>query len=344
MLSFRIIASTLLLILTTSVGVYVLRFDYFLKSTPNYHWVFLLASTVIDIILAFELILTSQLRLWTTTVPRLIGGWAMVAVIGIIADALLSLQLPANYPPITLEQSSEYLLLGINGNPIPFGVPVLLTSNLLIAFLMLLPERTPWFKTDSFPTRRTLLAFVFIVIIVMGARPAFIAYAYARNPFMANSSQIINAPTKQYSIPYDSANATVFLTLVAEANPMMPYNYNNTDYGQLVFYVPANWSIRLHFINDEGMAHSAVFVRAYATTPLNLTEDSTVLAQIPNDAMQGGFLVSGGSGAATVHNLTPGTYWVACALSYPTSHAQEGMWVTIKVSTDISAPFYTIAS
>jgi sulfocyanin len=145
-------------------------------------------------------------------------------------------------------------------------------------------------------------------------------------------------------MPYDTANETVFLKLVAEANPLMPYNYNNTHNGQMVVYVPANWNLRLVFINKEGTTHNAVFLRPYATAPINLTEDGTVLAQIPSDAMQGGFLVSGSSGFVIVRSLTPGTYWVACALTYPTPHAEEGMWIVVKVSTDVTVPYYTIAS
>ena len=180
---------------------------------------------------------------------------------------------------------------------------MLLTLYAVIALLTFLPDDLIWFELSSLPTGRTILAIVMIVIVVMGARPAFIAYAYFQNPSLASSVQIINAPTKHNPKPYDAANKTVFLTLVAEANPMMPYNYNNTHNGQLVVHIPAGWNLRLVFVNEEGTTHNAVLLRPYVTAPINLTEDGTVIAQIPEDAMRGGFLVSGGSGVTTVRNL-----------------------------------------
>lgn len=344
MLSFRNLASTVLLFMAAGAGAYVLRYDSFLQSTPNYHWDALLVFTVANIILAFELILTAQLGLWREVMRRIVGVWAILMALGIIGDALASLQLPSNYPPINQPQSLAYLFLGVNGNPVPFGTAAIFTLYLLTALLMLLPDNASWFRVNSLPTRRTVIAMLVIVIVVMGARPAFIGYAYLQNPSLATSSQIINAPIRHFPMPYDSSNETVLLTLVAEANVMMPYNYNNTHSGQLVVYVPANWNLRLVFINKEGTTHNAVFLRTYATAPINLTQGGTVLAQIPSDAMNGGFLVSGSSGFAIVRNLTPGTYWVACALTYPTPHAEEGMWIVVKVSTDVTAPYYTITS
>lgn len=342
MASFRNLVSAILLLIATAIGGYVLRFDSFLQSTPNYHWVLLLVFTVVDVLLAFELILTSQLRLWVKTLRKVAGVWACLMVLAIAADAVISLQLPGNYPPIDSQQSFQYLLLGLNGNPVPLGVPALFSLYALIALLALLPDDLKWFKLNSLPTRRTALAIIIIVILVMGARPVFIAYSYLQNPSLASSTQIINAPVKHNPLPYDPVNRTTFLTLVAEANPMMPYNYNNTHNGQLVVHIPADWNLRLVFINQEGTTHNAVLLKPYATAPINLTEDRAVIAQIPENAMQGGFLVSGGSGVTTVTNLAPGTYWVACALTYPTPHAEEGMWIVIMVSSSVTEPYYTI--
>jgi hypothetical protein len=269
-LSFRNLASTVLLFIAAGFGAYVLRFDSFLQSTPNYHWDALLAFTVANLILAFELMLTSQLGLWREVMRRIIGAWAILMVLAIVGDALASLQLPGNYPPINQQQSFAYLFLGINGNPVPFGIAALFALYLLTALLMFLPDDVPWFRVNSLPARRTVVVMLLIVIVVIGARPIFISYAYLQNMSPA-SSQIINAPIRHFPMPYDTANETVFLKLVAEANPLMPYNYNNTHNGQMVVYVPANWNLRLVFINKEGTTHNAVFLRPYATAPINLT-------------------------------------------------------------------------
>lgn len=55
-------------------------------------------------------------------------------------------------------------------------------------------------------------------------------------------------------------------------------------------------------------------------------------------------LVSGELGVKTVTNLASGTYWVACAMKYPTPEAGEGMWIVIEVSDNVWAPYYSITT
>ena len=294
-------------------------------------------------IFAFELILTSQLGLARKLMSRMIGVWAFLMILTIVADALASLQLPANFPAINPQESFEYLFLGLNGNPVPLAVPALFSLYAVIILLTFLPDDLSWVQL-SLPAKRTILVIVLIVVVVMSARPVFVAYAYLQNPSLASSKQIIVAPTKHNPLPYDSVNKTVFITLVAEPNPMMPYNYNNTHYGQLIVHIPSEWNLRLVFINSEGITHNAVLLKPYVTVPLNLTEDGTIIAQIPENAMNGGFLVSGELGVTTVTNLTAGTYWVACAMIYPTPHAEQGMWIVIEVSNNVTTPYYSITT
>lgn len=124
----------------------------------------------------------------------------------------------------------------------------------------------------------------------------------------------------------------------------MPYNYNNTHEGQLVVYPPPGWSLHLTFVNKQGITHNAILLKTNVSTPGNLAQDGIILAQIPHDAMKGGFLVNGESGSVTVNDLSPGTYWIACALNYPTPHAEEGMWIWLIITQDTTLPYYVITS
>jgi sulfocyanin len=145
-----------------------------------------------------------------------------------------------------------------------------------------------------------------------------------------------------HSLPYDIENRTVFVTLVASPNSMLPYNFNNTAMGRMVIYVPANWTVHLVFVNREGFPHSAVLMEATSVSPVTIDPSDHILAQIPKDAVDGGFLLQNESGAATINKIPAGNYWIACAFQYPVPHAEEGMWITLEVSNQVSTPYYVI--
>jgi sulfocyanin len=185
-----------------------------------------------------------------------------------------------------------------------------------------------------------------IGIIVMGLRPILLPLYLSqamRTPESAYTTQILIPPIERSTIPYDAANKTVFLSLVAETKSSIPYNFNNTQYGHMVVYVPANWTIDLVFTNQEGITHNAVLIKPDVPIPTyDLANDGTIIAQIPENAIDGNFLVSGQSGSVLVTNLLPGTYWIACAMTFPTPHAESGMWIILQVSTSITTPYYTV--
>jgi sulfocyanin len=159
---------------------------------------------------------------------------------------------------------------------------------------------------------------------------------------MTNSTEIAPPPLKESPLPYNIANRTVFVNLVAVPDIMLPYNFNDTRFGHLVLYIPANWTIRLTFENREGFPHSAVLMNASSISPTIIERSSSILAQIPRDATNGGFLLNGEAGSATIDDLTPGKYWVVCAFNYPVPHAEEGMWVVLIVTTAANTPYYVI--
>jgi sulfocyanin len=345
--SFRSVAVGCSLLLATLVGILMLTYDDLLRITPNYHWIVVVAFCVVDAILGIQVLLTAALGEWEKFMIRAAAIWSLLVVIAVLGDILLKLQLPTNYPTITVWQSFQYLFLGVNGNPIPLAVPALFTLHATASLLGLLPAKSRWFDVDWWPTRRTIVAMAFIVLVVMGMGPTYIflnsrGLVPASLPASSNATEIVPPPLKEAPLPYDLANKTVFVTLVAVVDPMLPYNFNDTRFGHLVIYVPANWSLHLVFINREGFPHSAVLMKANAPSPTMIESSTSVLAQIPTDAINGGFLLNGGSGSAVVNGLAPGKYWVACAFNYPVPHVEEGMWVVVEVSSQVSTPYFVI--
>jgi len=347
MISFKGLVIGVSCFTVTLVGIFLLSYDALLRITPNYHWDFVLVLTVVDAVLGMQVLLTSALGQWEEKVTRTAAFWSIVVIVAIVCDVILKMQLPSNYPPVTELQAFEYLFLGLNGNPLPFAVPTLFALHAVVALLDFLPRKTPWFHLGVMPTRRTILAIILIVVVVIGMRPMFTLLASSgflpsSSSSLTNSTQIILIPVQHHELPYNLANRTVSVTLVAVANPMLPYNFNDTRFGRMVIYVPANWTVKLVFLNREGFPHSAVIMEATGPSPTVIDPSAHVLAQIPHDAINGGFMLQNESGSATVSDMSPGTYWIVCAFNYPVPHAEEGMWVTLDVTNQISTPYYEL--
>jgi sulfocyanin len=347
MSSFRSVAIGCSFLLATLVGILMLTYDDLLRITPNYHWIVVVAFCGVDAILGMQVLLTAALGEWEKFMIRAAAIWSLGVVIAVLGDVLLKLQLPTDYPTITMWQSFQYLFLGVNGNPIPLAVPALFTLHAIAALLGLLPAKSGWFHMYWWPTQRTILAMALIALVVMGIGPTYMLLNSMRLlppalPASSNATEIVPPPLKKSPLPYDLANKTVFVTLVAVVDPMLPYNFNDTRFGHLVIYVPANWTMHLVFVNREGFPHSAVLMNANAPSPTIIEPTPNILAQIPTDAISGGFLLNGESGSMIVSGLASGKYWVVCAFNYPVPHAEEGMWVVVEVSSQVNAPYFVI--
>ena len=347
MSSFRSNAVGLLFLISTLVGIWILAYDPLLRITPNDHWYVVLVFCIVDALLGMQVLLTSAVGEWDKIAIQAASLWSIVVVAAVLGDVLFKLQLPSDYPTITIWQAFQYLFLGLNGNPLPLAVPSLVALHATAALLGLLPRGGAWFHFDWRPTRRMIGTIALIVVVVMGMRPAYFFLSTtglfaASLPSAANSTTIAPPPLKQAPLPFDAANKTVFVILVAVPDIMLPYNFNDTRFGHLVLYIPANWTIHLVFQNREGFPHSAVLMNATSASPTVIEPSSNILAQIPQDAINGGFLLNGEAGSAIINDLTPGKYWIACAFNYPVPHAEEGMWVTLIVTTTINTPYFVI--
>jgi len=345
--SFRSIVIGCSFLFAGLVGIWILADDSLLQITSNYHWYVVLVFCIVDSILGMQVLLTSALGQWDEITVRAAALWSVLVIGAVIWDVLLELQLPSNYPAVTIWQSFQYLFLGLNGNPLPLAVPILVTLHSMAALIGLLPRRTPWFHFNSLPTRKTITVMVLIAVVIMGMRPT---YAFLTSSGLlpatvsppGNTVGIEPLPLRRSSLPYALLNRTAFICLVAVADPMLPYNFNDTNFGHMIIYVPANWTIRLYFQNREGFPHSAVLLSANTPKPTIIDPSSNIIAQIPNDAVNGGFLLNGESGSVTIHDLAPGKYWIACAFDYPVPHVMEGMWVVLIVTNQANTPYCEI--
>jgi sulfocyanin len=345
--SSRSTAIGILFLLASLVGIWILAYDPLLRITENYHWYVVLVFCIVDALLGMQVLLTSAVGVWDKFAIRAAALWSGLVVLAVLGDVLFKLQLPSDYPSITIWQSFQYLFLGLNGNPLPLAVPSLVTLHASAVLLGILPRGGIWFHFNWRPTWRTTASIALIAIIVMGMRPTYLFLASSGIlgggiATLTNATEIQAPPLKRAALPYDPSNRTVFLTLVAVPDIMLPYNFNDTRLGHLVVYVPANWSMRLTFQNREGFPHSAVMVVANAPSPTIIDSTLTILGQIPHDAVNGGFLLNGESGSMIATNLAPGKYWVVCAFNYPVPHAEEGMWVVVEVSSQVTTPYFVI--
>jgi sulfocyanin len=336
-----------LFLLAALVGIWILAYDPLLRITPNYHWYVVLVFCIADGLLGMQVLLTSAVGVWDKLTIRAAALWSLLVLAAIAGDALLKLQLPSDYPSITVWQAFQYLFLGLNGNPLPLAVPTLVTLHAIAALTGLLPRGSGWFQFDWWPTPRTIIAMLLIAVVVMGMRSTYLfltssGFLSSNVPSLGNTVEIEAPPLKRSPLPYTLANRTAFITLVAVADPMLPYNFNDTRFGHMVIYVPANWTIRLVFQNREGFPHSAVLMGANAPSPSIIEPSSNIIAQIPHDAVNGGFLLNGESGSVIVNGLTAGKYWIVCAFNYPVPHAEEGMWVVLIVAAGLATPYFVI--
>jgi len=345
--SFRSSAVGCMFLLAALDGLWILAEDPLLRITQNYHWYVVLTFCIVDALLGMQVLLTSALGVWDRIIIRAAAVWSVLVVTAVFADVILKLQLPAGYPSITIWEAFQYLFLGLNGNPLPLAVPALVTLHTASALIGLLPRAGAWFHYDWFPTQRTLVAIALVAVIVMGLRPSYLyltssGFLGSNVSYLGNSTEIAAPPLERAPLPYSESNRTVFVTLVAVYDIMLPYNFNDTSFGHLVIYMPANWTLTLVFQNHEGFPHSAVLMKANAPTPTVIQATTPVIAQTPSDAVDGGFLLSGQSGTFTVQHLAPGEYWIVCAFAYPVPHAEEGMWVVLYVTTQVTTPYFVI--
>ncbi|AWR99176.1 sulfocyanin [Metallosphaera hakonensis] len=156
-----------------------------------------------------------------------------------------------------------------------------------------------------------------------------------------STSTNTSLPSGAEPLPYNSANKTVFLYVVASSSGQ-PFNFNGTSNGQLHFYIPAGWTVIVHFTNQEGLEHNFLIIQNTTATPGDdVGQDGTILlaagTTTSNYLNQG---ISSGQTASASTTLPAGIYWFACGIS---GHAAAGMWGVIVSSSSVTTPYYLIS-
>jgi len=124
-----------------------------------------------------------------------------------------------------------------------------------------------------------------------------------------------------------------------------PYNFNGTSNGQLHIYIPANWTIIVHFTNEQsGLPHDFLIVQNDTATPNNpnVGKDGKILLYVGTTSSTYEFhgLISGQSASGSIE-LPAGIYWFSCGIA---GHALAGQWGVIISSSSVTVPYAIVSS
>ncbi|MCG3110090.1 hypothetical protein L3N51_02387 [Metallosphaera sp. J1] len=151
------------------------------------------------------------------------------------------------------------------------------------------------------------------------------------------STSTTSLPPGATPLPYNSANKTVFLYIVASSSGQ-PFNFNGTSNGQLHIYIPAGWTVVVHFTNQEGLEHNFLIIQNTTATPGDdVGQDGTIIlaaGTTTSNYMNVG--ISSGQTATASAMIPAGIYWFACGIS---GHAAAGMWGVLISSSSVTTPY-----
>ena len=158
------------------------------------------------------------------------------------------------------------------------------------------------------------------------------------------STSTSSLPPGAIALPYDASNHTVFL-YIATLTTGYPYNFNGTSDGELHIYIPAGWTIIVHYTNEESaIEHNFLIVQNDTKVPnsANVADDGKILLYVGTSASnyEVDGLTSGQSATGTI-TLSPGIYWFCCGIL---GHAESGMWGVIIVSSSVTVPYAIVTS
>ncbi|BCS92613.1 hypothetical protein L3N51_02386 [Metallosphaera sp. J1] len=157
------------------------------------------------------------------------------------------------------------------------------------------------------------------------------------NVTTSTSTTSTSLPPGATPLPYNSANKTVFLYIVASSSGQ-PFNFNGTSNGQLHIYIPAGWTVVVHFTNQEGLEHNFLIIQNTTATPGDdVGQDGTIIlaaGTTTSNYMNVG--ISSGQTATASAMIPAGIYWFACGIS---GHAAAGMWGVLISSSSVTTPY-----
>ncbi|BFI75630.1 sulfocyanin [Sulfurisphaera ohwakuensis] len=191
------------------------------------------------------------------------------------------------------------------------------------------------------PTFTAIVAIV-VAIVIVGAA------VYTYQQFLMYSSKTSAAitttsTTPKHILPYNPSNKTVFITLVTLSSGPT-FNFNGTDFGAMVIYVPAGWNLYITFINQQSLPHNLNLVANDTSTPnsANIAADGKILLTIgaSSSDYQTTGIMSGQSASGLYTDIPAGIYWLCCGIA---GHAESGMWVVLVASPNVTTPYVIIS-
>ena len=142
-------------------------------------------------------------------------------------------------------------------------------------------------------------------------------------------------------LPYDTSTKTVSILLVILTNASSEVNFNATNFGSMVIYVPAGSNLNLTMDNLESLPHNLLLVQNTSDVPAqDVGTTGKVLLGVGVSTTA--YLFAGYSKSAksaSYSNIAAGTYWLACGTR---KHAASGLFVNLIVSSSVTQPYMVI--
>jgi sulfocyanin len=144
-------------------------------------------------------------------------------------------------------------------------------------------------------------------------------------------------------IKVDQAKKIVTADLVAGWNPENgALNFNGYYEGDMTLAVPVGWTVKVTFMNHDGMLpHSMLVSKQYAKDdiPMEAGNDQVAISKAYTDNPIGG-LAPNDKDSFSFKTSNAGNYWLLCGVP---GHGQQGMYVDLKVDPALDTPEVLVA-
>jgi sulfocyanin len=189
----------------------------------------------------------------------------------------------------------------------------------------------------------SIIVSLIVAVAIIGASIyAYLQYQSLTSP--SSSSTTATTGPSQIPLKYDTSTKTVYIVLVTTTTGPT-FNFNNTNFGHMIIYVPAGSNLNLTFINQQSIPHNLVLVQNTTAVPdsPDISRDGKILLEVGTSMSNYQYSgPSGGQSASGVYDSIPaGVYWLACGIA---GHAQSGMWVDLVASQNVSSPYVVVQS
>ena len=137
------------------------------------------------------------------------------------------------------------------------------------------------------------------------------------------------APVDQSWLAWDAASSTATFKLIAGLRGgKSPFNFNGWTDGELVLTVPENSTVVMHFVNEDGVPHSAEVIEANKPIP-NMSGEPAIPRAYTRKALEG--LNQGETDDMRFKAAPAGDYRIFCGVP---GHGLSGMYIGFSVKAD----------